>query len=162
MQFAFLFAANNPVVVYFTRIFTPDPFQGIYRPTGFDLWVLVPYFTILIILAFLGIHRYFMMYLYYKRRAPRSLLTDVPVPPAQFTDLPRVTVQLPLFNERYVAERMIEEACKIDYPRELLEIQVLDDSTDDTAAIAHDCVERFAAIGHQIVYLHRKIGRAHV
>jgi cellulose synthase/poly-beta-1,6-N-acetylglucosamine synthase-like glycosyltransferase len=150
-----MLAQENPMVVYFVKIFTPDPFQGIYKPNGFDLWVLVPYFTVLIILALLGVHRYFMMYLYYKKRAPRSLMTDIPVAPAQFEQLPRVTLQLPIFNERYVAERMIEEACKIEYPRELLDIQVLDDSTDETSALAAACVERYAALGNPITYIHR-------
>ncbi|MSO20203.1 MAG: glycosyltransferase [Acidobacteria bacterium] len=151
-----MLAAENPVLIFITRIFTPDPFQGIYKPNSFDLFVLVPYFTILIILAILGVHRYYMMYLYYRNRTPRlSPIQDVPVPLGKFSDLPRVTIQLPIFNERYVAERMIEEACKIEYPSERLDIQVLDDSTDETAALARDCVERYAALGHPITYLHR-------
>ena len=46
-----------------------------------------------------------------------------------------VTVQLPVFNERYVVERLVDAVCKLDYPRDRLEIQVLDDSTDDTVDI---------------------------
>ena len=56
-------------------------------------------------------------------------------------ELPRVTVQLPIFNEMYVVERLIAAVCKIDYPKDLLEIQVLDDSTDNTSEIALNCVE---------------------
>ena len=58
------------------------------------------------------------------------------MPAGRFDQLPRVTVQLPMYNEDLVAERIIKAACKIDYPREKLEIQVLDDSTDHSADIA--------------------------
>ena len=64
-------------------------------------------------------------------------------------------MQLPMFNERHVAERIIEAACALDYPRELLQIQVLDDSTDESAEIARLCCERLAAAGHPVEYLHR-------
>ena len=69
--------------------------------------------------------------------------------------LPRVTVQLPIFNEMYVADRLIDAVCEIDYPRDLLEIQVLDDSTDETTEIAELAVRRHAARGFDINYLHR-------
>ncbi len=60
--------------------------------------------------------------------------------PGRFDQLPPVTIQLPLYNERYVVERLIDEVIKIDYPRELLQIQVLDDSTDDTHRFAEVAV----------------------
>ena len=66
-----------------------------------------------------------------------------------------MTIQLPLYNERYVVERLIEEVLKIDYPRELLQIQVLDDSTDDTAPFAEALVERYRTMGYPIEYHHR-------
>ena len=66
-----------------------------------------------------------------------------------------VTIQLPLYNEMYVADRLIEAVCAIDYPRDLLEIQVLDDSTDETRSIADLAVRRFAAQGYDIKYIHR-------
>ncbi|MCL4504473.1 MAG: glycosyltransferase [Chloroflexi bacterium] len=69
--------------------------------------------------------------------------------------LPRVTIQLPLYNERYVAERIIASASALDYPRELLQIQVLDDSTDDTSRIAAHAVQTFADRGLDIVLIHR-------
>jgi cellulose synthase/poly-beta-1,6-N-acetylglucosamine synthase-like glycosyltransferase len=69
--------------------------------------------------------------------------------------LPPVTVQLPIFNEMYVADRLIDAVCEIDYPKELLEIQVLDDSTDETSEIAELAVRRHAARGFNIAYLHR-------
>src|SRR6266849_3629132 len=69
--------------------------------------------------------------------------------------LPVVTIQLPLYNEMYVAERLIDSVCAIDYPRALFEIQVLDDSTDATRSIAELAVRRYAAQGIDIKYVHR-------
>lgn len=68
---------------------------------------------------------------------------------------PLVTIQLPIYNELYVVERLIESVCRIDYPRNLIEIQVLDDSTDDTAEIAKAMVEKMKVRGFDIVYIHR-------
>src|SRR5213076_1256342 len=69
--------------------------------------------------------------------------------------LPVVTVQLPIYNEMYVADRLIDAVCRLDYPSELLEIQVLDDSTDETQDIAERAVRRHAAAGVDIKYFHR-------
>ena len=69
--------------------------------------------------------------------------------------LPRVTVQLPIFNERYVVDRLLDAAGKLDWPRDRLEIQVLDDSTDDTRELAAEHVARLARRGLDIVHLHR-------
>ena len=147
---AMLLAAENPVLVYIERVFMPDPFRGIYQVNTFDLLILIPYFLVLIVLAFYGSHRYILLYKYYRNRSNRPA-----VPVEGLNPLPRVTVQLPVYNERYVVERLIEEACGMQYPRELLEIQVLDDSTDDTAELARNCVERFERLGHPIRHLHR-------
>jgi cellulose synthase/poly-beta-1,6-N-acetylglucosamine synthase-like glycosyltransferase len=112
-------------------------------------YALTAYFIVLSLVCVYAAHRYFLVYLFYRWRNRR------PVPKARFQELPPVTVQLPMFNERYVAERIISQACAIDYPRDRLEIQVLDDSTDDTRQIAQAAVERMRAAGHNIVYLHR-------
>ena len=104
--------------------------------------MLVPYFTVLIILSMYGLHRYETMRTYLKHR---KKLTDIP--PVRFDELPRVTIQLPLYNERYVVERLIEETCKVDYPRHLLQIQVLDDSTDETAPVHRTPGERVQSPG---------------
>jgi cellulose synthase/poly-beta-1,6-N-acetylglucosamine synthase-like glycosyltransferase len=69
--------------------------------------------------------------------------------------LPPVTIQLPIYNEMYVADRLIDAVCLIEYPRELLEIQVLDDSTDETRGVAEQAVRRNAARGVDITYIHR-------
>ena len=116
----------------------------------FDLAMLIPYFAVMIVLALYGIHRYTMCYLYFKYKKNYR-----PDPPNHFEELPRVTIQLPIFNEQFVIDRLIEAVCAMDYPREKLEIQVLDDSTDETQAVASAIVERYAALGHPIVYIHR-------
>jgi cellulose synthase/poly-beta-1,6-N-acetylglucosamine synthase-like glycosyltransferase len=111
--------------------------------------VLVLYFFVLSILAIYGWHRYYLVYLYMKHRG------NTPGPLPDPTVLPPVTIQLPIFNEMYVADRLINAVCEMDYPRELLEIQVLDDSTDETTDIAELAVRRHAARGFNIHYLHR-------
>jgi len=105
--------------------------------------------VVLLALAVYGFHRMMMVYLYYRNRAV------VPVPRRRLTPLPKVTVQLPVYNERYVVERLISAVAALDYPRELLEIQVLDDSSDDTAQIAREACERERALGVDIHYVHR-------
>ncbi|MEQ8625050.1 MAG: glycosyltransferase family 2 protein [Vicingaceae bacterium] len=69
--------------------------------------------------------------------------------------LPKVTVQLPIFNEKYVAQRLIEKVAGLDYPADLLEIQVLDDSTDETAEIIKNSVNQLKEEGLDIIQLHR-------
>ncbi|NLG43408.1 MAG: glycosyltransferase, partial [Phycisphaerae bacterium] len=110
---------------------------------------LAAYIVVLSLVCIYGAHRYFLVGLYYRfRKAGRPYAS-------RFNDLPWVTVQLPMFNERYVAQRIIEQACRIDYSADRLEIQVLDDSTDDTQTIARETVERMRAAGHNVVYVHR-------
>src|SRR6187549_1283621 len=110
---------------------------------------LASYFFVLIILAFYGWHRYYLVYMYMRNRDRQ------PKAGPQLSPLPAVTIQLPLYNEMYVADRLVESVCAIEYPRERLEIQVLDDSTDETRGIAEAAVRRFAAEGVDIKYLHR-------
>ncbi len=110
------------------------------------------YFVVLVLLSFYGAHRYMIVYLY--RKYARG---GDPDPKARFDDdqLPMVTVQLPLYNERYVVERLIEAVCQLDYPRNRLQIQVLDDSTDDTTAIAREIAADKRQAGIDIEVLHR-------
>jgi cellulose synthase/poly-beta-1,6-N-acetylglucosamine synthase-like glycosyltransferase len=117
--------------------------------TPSEALILGTYFFVLIILAVYGWHRYYLVYLYMKNKDRQ------PVPAGSLAALPRVTVQLPIYNETYVADRLIDSVCALDYPRELLEIQVLDDSTDETCAVAERAVRRHAANGVDITYLHR-------
>ena len=111
---------------------------------------LVSYFFVLIVLAVYGWHRYYLVYLYMSNR-DKEPKAGPPLDPA-----PVVTIQLPLYNEMYVADRLISAVCAIDYPREQLEIQVLDDSTDETRGIAEAAVRRFSAEGIDIKYIHRR------
>ncbi len=71
--------------------------------------------------------------------------------------LPTVTIQLPLYNEKYVVVRLIDAVCKIDYPKEKLEIQVLDDSDDDTIELIKSIVNDYKLGGFDIIYLHRTV-----
>src|SRR3954451_1726032 len=107
------------------------------------------YVTILIAVASYGFHRYILLYLY------RKYKHNTYTPKAHFADLPRITVQLPMFNEDTVAQRIINATCLLDYPLDKLEIQVLDDSTDHSAQIAQAAVAEWAAKGYPIKYLHR-------
>ena len=109
------------------------------------------YLFVLIVVAVYGLHRYVLVYLYCKHRNHVHEPGDLKA----FETLPRVTVQLPMFNEDLCAARIIEAACKLDWPRDRLEIQVLDDSTDHSASIAKAAVEHWAAKGIDITYLHR-------
>ena len=113
----------------------------------------------MIILAFYGIHRYQLVWLYYRNRRNEAHSNQ---PPATFAeeDLPFVTIQLPIYNEQFVIDRLLDACCRLDYPRDRFEIQLLDDSTDETVGVASAMVARFAA-GTQglapqpVYYLHR-------
>jgi cellulose synthase/poly-beta-1,6-N-acetylglucosamine synthase-like glycosyltransferase len=135
---------------YLRTHFLDKTFQGLYQANGFDLALLIPYFIVLILLAFYGMHRYQLVYLYYKHR--KNKVAD---PSCRFSELPKVTIQLPIFNEQYVIGRLVESVCRMEYPPEKLEIQVLDDSTDETVQVASAVVDRYAAMGHNISYHHR-------
>ncbi len=117
--------------------------------TPADTLILALYFFVLIILAVYGWHRYYLVYLYMKHKDERKL------PAGRFDSFPRITIQLPLYNEMYVVDRLIDSVCRIEYPRDRLEIQVLDDSVDETREIAELAVRRHAAQGIDIKYIHR-------
>src|SRR5215467_15832073 len=117
--------------------------------TAAETFTLAAYFFVLIILAIYGWHRYYLVYLYMRNR-DKEPKAQPPLDP-----LPNVTIQLPLYNEMYVADRLIDAVAGIEYPRDLLEIQVLDDSTDETRSIAELAVRRLAAQGIDIKYYHR-------
>jgi len=117
--------------------------------TSAETLTLAAYFFVLIILAIYGWHRYFLVYLYMRNRDKE------PRPGPALDPTPVVTIQLPLYNEMYVADRLIDAVCRMDYPRDRLEIQVLDDSTDETRVVAQQAVRRHAARGIDIHYYHR-------
>jgi cellulose synthase/poly-beta-1,6-N-acetylglucosamine synthase-like glycosyltransferase len=121
-----------------------------YRMERFDLFVVIAYFTILAILSFYGLHRFIMVFLYHKHQ--KRTIT----PKSRFEELPRVTVQIPSYNEMYVMDRIIDAVCSFDYPRDRLDIQVLDDSTDETQRIARNAVDHWRNHGMDIHYIHRE------
>lgn len=127
-------------------------FKGLYELNAFDLCLLIPYFVVMVILAGYGIHRYILVYTYYKHRKNKRTEPARCFPEDQ---LPTVTIQLPIFNEQFVIDRLVDAVCKLDYPMDRLEIQVLDDSTDETVAVASAVVERYAALGYPVSYHHR-------
>src|SRR5580698_6669113 len=143
--------ASHSRSAQWSNMFAETPFAGIHKMVWFDWAMLIPYFTVLIVLSVYGIHRYDVIRTYFKHR---KKATQEPSQ-LQFEKLPPITIQLPLYNERYVVERLIEEVLKVEYPKELLQIQVLDDSTDDTAPFAEALVERYRTIGYPIEYHHR-------
>jgi cellulose synthase/poly-beta-1,6-N-acetylglucosamine synthase-like glycosyltransferase len=128
-----------------------DNISFLYSLDTFDWAVIILYFTILALLAILGAYRVRMVYQFWRYRHVK------PQPKGRFaeSELPRITVQLPLFNEMYVVERLLESVTGLDYPRSLLEIQVLDDSTDETVRIALAAVEKYKQRGFDIQYIHR-------
>jgi cellulose synthase/poly-beta-1,6-N-acetylglucosamine synthase-like glycosyltransferase len=144
-----LLAVHTASLGQYWHKLTDRTFTGVYHANFFDLAMMVPYFIVLFVLAIYGLHRYWLVYDYY------MYAKNVPGPPPEATRWPRVTIQLPIFNERYVIERLVEAVSRFDYPRELLYVQVLDDSTDETQQIASACVDRFAAQGLPIAYIHR-------
>ena len=111
---------------------------------------LIAYSAIVVVLSTYGFHRYFLLRLHRRHRHAPS------VPHSRFAALPRVTVQLPIYNEFHVVERLLEATGRIDYPRDRLQIQVLDDSEDETRTRARKIVRRLAAQGLDIEYLHRE------
>src|SRR5207253_3959827 len=107
------------------------------------------YLAVLLGLSAYGIHRYFIIYLFLKNRKRPS------APAGHFKQLPKVTVQLPIFNEIYVVERLLRSVSELAYPRELLQIQVLDDSTDDTRELTAACTNELRTRGFDVQLIHR-------
>jgi cellulose synthase/poly-beta-1,6-N-acetylglucosamine synthase-like glycosyltransferase len=113
--------------------------------------VLGTYLVVLLILALYGFHRSSLLWMYYRNRHNR------PKPAGRFSEMPAVTVQLPLFNEMYVVERLLDSVAQIRYPRDRFQVQVLDDSTDETQEI---CKRKIAELARKfpeldIEYIHR-------
>jgi cellulose synthase/poly-beta-1,6-N-acetylglucosamine synthase-like glycosyltransferase len=115
---------------------------------GYLIWTIC-YLSVLICLSAYGVHRYIIIYLFLKNRKRE------PQPLSHFERLPKVTIQLPIFNEIYVVERLLRSVSELDYPRELLQIQVLDDSTDDTCEVTSTCAEELRQRGFNVELIRR-------
>ncbi|MBS0660258.1 MAG: glycosyltransferase family 2 protein [Verrucomicrobia bacterium] len=115
---------------------------------GDILWA-VSYVTVTLVFCAFGFHRWCIVRLYHRHRR------EVQAPRERFAELPVVTVQLPIFNEYCVAQRLLAAVAALDYPRDRLEVQVLDDSTDATRELLEAEVEALRAQGLDIVHLHR-------
>ncbi|HHL71496.1 MAG TPA: glycosyltransferase [Bacteroidetes bacterium] len=119
-------------------------------PEQLEYILLAVYFISLCILFVYGFHGYIMVHLYRKnahKTPPDKTLQD--------SEAPMVTIQLPVYNEFYVLDRLVRAACSVDYPREKLHIQILDDSTDETVERSRFLVEKYSAEGFDIQLLHR-------
>jgi cellulose synthase/poly-beta-1,6-N-acetylglucosamine synthase-like glycosyltransferase len=114
-----------------------------------EIAIIALYMLVMSILGLYGFHRGHLLYLYWRHK------NETPKPPQLFAELPRVTVQLPMYNEMYVAERLLDGVASIDYPRDRLEIQVLDDSTDETTEIARRKADELRATGLDVTFRHR-------
>jgi cellulose synthase/poly-beta-1,6-N-acetylglucosamine synthase-like glycosyltransferase len=125
-------------------------FPSLSQISAVDATIVAAYFLIMAVLCVYGLHRYVLIYRFYKHRDRAT--GD---PEARFSELPAVTVQLPIYNERFVVDALLEAACRLDYPRDRLEIQVLDDSTDETRQAARETVEELQSLGYPIAYYHR-------
>ena len=111
--------------------------------------VLFLYFISLSILFAFGIHGLVILYYYRKTNAKEHPHEKMP------NEIPFVTIQLPLYNESNVIERLLDSVTKIEYPKDKLEIQVLDDSTDDSVTMTQKLVEKYSNLGFDIKYIHR-------
>jgi cellulose synthase/poly-beta-1,6-N-acetylglucosamine synthase-like glycosyltransferase len=116
--------------------------------------LLALYYSVLVVLSFFGLHRLLLVFIYLRTGGRRAVPAPPPLP-ADPQAWPVVTVQLPLYNEMYVAERLIDAVCQLDYPAGRLEIQVLDDSTDETTEIVARIVADYRERGVDIRHLHR-------
>ena len=117
--------------------------------SNWQIACLVAYSLIVVSLSLYGLHRYHMLRLFFRHRRKRLTAHD------HFEELPAVTVQLPMYNEFHVVERLLDAVAGIDYPRDRFQVQVLDDSQDDTRARARNAAQRLAATGLDIEYVNR-------
>lgn len=114
-----------------------------------NIWTIL-YYGALVLLCCYGVHRYFMLFLYHKyKKCP-------PPTPARLPELPTLTIQLPIYNEMYVVERLIQSVCNLRYPKDRLQIQILDDSTDETVAICARQVEKYRQLGFDMQHVTRQ------
>ncbi len=115
----------------------------------FNFFWLIAYFLVLICMSGYGFHRLMIVVLYIIHRK------DIPQPKGEWKEWPLVTIQLPMYNEKFVVEGLVKKVCAIDYPKDKLQIQILDDSTDNTYELCEKVAEQYRAEGFDIECLHR-------
>ncbi len=117
---------------------------------GLILLIALIYLVVLLWLAMYGVSNLINAFLFL--RVKRTLKPKTPALPKQW---PAVTIQLPIYNEKYTVERLLQAVTQLEYPADRLQIQVLDDSTDDTADLVKRLVEQYQAQGMNIEWIHR-------
>src|ERR1043165_9740179 len=110
------------------------------------------YLIVTAILALYGFHNLITTLMYLRMKVPSKRPKREIHPPKEW---PPVTVQLPVFNEKYTVERLLQAVTRLDYPRDRLQIQVLDDSTDDTFDLITKLVQGYKERGVNIELIHR-------
>jgi cellulose synthase/poly-beta-1,6-N-acetylglucosamine synthase-like glycosyltransferase len=115
------------------------------------------YFVDIALLFYFGIHTYIMVFLYAKNKEKCNQEEGMVLSLEKGKKFPIVTVQLPVYNEFYVIERLIDSAVALRYPKDKLQIQVLDDSTDESIEKAANLVNKYANQGHWIEHIHRRV-----
>ena len=112
----------------------------------------VVFITVSWIMMLYSFNFYYLVYMAWRKRKRVNVVAN---------KFPTVTVQLPIFNEKYVAVRLIRCVCAMNYPKDRLQIQVLDDSTDDTKELCRSIVEHYRALGYDIEHITRKSRRGY-
>lgn len=114
------------------------------------IWIIVSLYSLSLLYIFLfSLGQLQLTWIYWRNKKPQ-------LPPSILINYPVVTIQLPVYNERYVVERLLEAVCRIDYPKSKLEIQVLDDSDDETTEIIKYEIETLRTQGHDIKLVQRE------
>lgn len=111
--------------------------------------IIAIHFALLLILCLFGLHRLSMVFRWFRYRKHQ------PATPKEFAQLPKVTVQIPLYNERMVAQRIVDSIVKLEYPHDKLQIQIVDDSNDDTCELVAERVKFYQQQGIDIEHVQR-------
>jgi len=120
----------------------------------------VAYFAVLLVLSAYGLHRLHLVILCRRHRDKIQSVAKLAGPPVADDELPMVTIQLPIFNESTVIQRLLESVALMDYPKDRLHIQVLDDSIDETQVLARAEVDKLRDRGFDAEYIHRGLKTA--
>ncbi len=117
--------------------------------------IIIIYTLLLFLLLIYAGHAYLMIYHYIKNRRKSYCKKSKPQSQKSFEDLPFVTFQLPIYNEKYVIRRLLESCCTVDYPKDKFEIQILDDSDDETVTITSNLVRNYCGMGFNVHHIRR-------